>query len=64
MEKIGFNIGNWRRFRRMSADELASVIGVGRATLWRYEVGKNEIGAAKLQEISKALDVKIEEFYK
>jgi transcriptional regulator with XRE-family HTH domain len=55
------NISILRKLRDVSQEELASAIGVGRTTITNYESGKSEPNLKKIIDMSKKLDVSIED---
>jgi|SRR5882672_3390283 len=60
-------LGTRLRLRRveqkMSQDELGFKLGVSFQQVQKYEKGVNRIGAARLQQIAKALEVPVTFFY-
>ncbi|MDE7435722.1 MAG: helix-turn-helix domain-containing protein [Lachnospiraceae bacterium] len=49
--------------KRISMRELAEKTGIGRSTLYDYEIGKTSPTLDNLEKIAKALGVKIEDLY-
>ena len=60
-------MGNRIRLRRveqkMSQDELGRALGVSFQQVQKYEKGVNRVGAHRMEEIAKALDVPITFFF-
>lgn len=61
---IGANIKKYRKKKKMSQEELAQKIGYERSTIAKWENGSLKPYAETLREISKVLDVSIENLYK
>src|SRR6185437_16017207 len=64
---IDIQVGNRVRIRRMligmSQEKLGDLLGLTFQQVQKYEKGVNRIGAGRLFEIAKILDVKIDYFY-
>ncbi|MFY9291645.1 MAG: helix-turn-helix transcriptional regulator [Methylorubrum rhodinum] len=60
---IGRRIVALRTARRVTQVALAKAIGVTPAQLYKYEAGKNRVGAARLREIAAFLGVPVSTFY-
>lgn len=61
---IGFNLYYIRQLKRLRIKELSKQIGVSYQQFRKYELGKNRISAGSLYELSKILDIPIENFFK
>lgn len=61
--QVGANLRNIRIARGLTQQQLAQEIGLTFQQLQKYEHGKNRISASVLYEISKILEVFIEEFF-
>ena len=64
---IDVHVGNRIRLRRtllgLSQEKLASLLGLTFQQVQKYERGMNRVGASRLWDIGKVLDVPIEFFY-
>ena len=64
---IDVHVGNRIRLRRtllgLSQEKLASLLGLTFQQVQKYERGNNRVGASRLWDISKVLDVPISFFY-
>lgn len=64
---IDVHVGNRIRLRRtllgLSQDKLASMLGLTFQQVQKYERGMNRVGASRLWDISKVLEVPINFFY-
>jgi len=60
---IGSRIRLWRRTLNVDANALASNVGITYQQLQKYEKGMNRIGAARLFEFARLMDVPIDFFY-
>ena len=57
-QSLGQRISSFRKDKKMSADELASLIGKDRATVYRYENGEiQDVSIYTIVDLAKALDV-------
>jgi len=61
--EVGRRVRERRLRSRMSQSELAQSIGVTFQQVQKYEKGTNRIGAGRLSQIAKALDVPIASFF-
>ena len=55
--KIGQRIKIQRRVKKMSQDALGNQLGVSFQQVQKYEKGVNRVGAARLKQISRILEV-------
>ena len=64
---VDVHVGNRIRLRRtllgLSQDKLASMLGLTFQQVQKYERGMNRVGASRLWDISKVLEVPINFFY-
>lgn len=64
---IDVHVGNRIRLRRtllgLSQEKLASLLGLTFQQVQKYERGMNRVGASRLWDIGKVLDVPVEFFY-
>jgi transcriptional regulator with XRE-family HTH domain len=60
---VGKNIRIYRTQRRLSQGKLADQIGVSFQQVQKYENGRNRVGAGKLMEIARVLNVRIDCFF-
>lgn len=58
---LGENIKRIRELRKMSVDDLADKMGIGRAGIYKWESNETKPGLDSLIDLSKALDVTIDE---
>lgn len=63
IDKIGSKIAFFRKERNITQTELATVLGITKQTIIKYEAGKNPIPVDTLLEIAKILAVPIESFF-
>jgi transcriptional regulator with XRE-family HTH domain len=61
--ELGKRIRLRRVEQKISQDELGKALGVSFQQVQKYEKGVNRVGAARLQQISTALDVPVTFFY-
>ena len=62
-EKIGRNLKNIRRSRKISQRELAGILGVTFQQMQKYEQGQNRLSAGKLCRLKSYLNVPYEAFF-
>jgi len=60
---IGARIRMLRKLLRMSQTTLGDRIGVSFQQIQKYELGRNRIGAGRLQLVAEVLDVPVEYFF-
>ena len=60
---IGQNIKFYRRLHGMSQKDLGDRLGVSSQQIQKYESGANQIGAARLHEAAKAMDIPVSRFF-
>jgi transcriptional regulator with XRE-family HTH domain len=60
---VGARIRETRNLRRMSQEKLAEHCGITFQQIQKYEKGTNRVGASRLLEISKVLDVPVSHFF-
>ena len=60
---VGQNIRIFRTAKGISQTELGNSVGVTFQQIQKYEKGTNRIGASRLHEFARALDVPIEAFF-
>jgi transcriptional regulator with XRE-family HTH domain len=60
---VGSRIRKFRKGRGMSQGELGEKLGVTFQQVQKYENGKNRVSASRLQMISTALDVPVEQLF-
>jgi len=58
---LGENIGKYRRENGLTQEELGKIIGVATGSMQNYELNKRKPNYETLNEISKALEVSIDE---
>ena len=56
---VGLNIRKTRNSKKLSQEELAFQAGIDRSYLSEVENGYKNLGIATLEQIAKALDVKV-----
>jgi transcriptional regulator with XRE-family HTH domain len=56
-------IKHWRKFRQMTQQELAALMGISQPTLSRLETGQTSITLAALNQCATALDIPLEALY-
>ncbi|MDX1949709.1 MAG: helix-turn-helix transcriptional regulator [Rickettsiales bacterium] len=61
---IGKNIRYYRKIKGYNLKDLAQKLGVSAQQLQKYETGNNRISAEKLFEVSKILNVSLNNFYR
>lgn len=61
MQKFSANLRKFRKQKKLTQEELASRIGVIRATYWAYEKGTIMPPYDKLEQIADIFDVSIDE---
>lgn len=61
-EKIGQKIKSLRKTRGMTQDQLGQKLGVQRATISNYEIGRRSPHLTELQKIADILGVSLEYF--
>ena len=54
---LGDRIKQLRNAHNMTQEELGKIIGVGKSTINKYELGKIAIPSAKIEALAKALSV-------
>jgi transcriptional regulator with XRE-family HTH domain len=60
---VGAKIRETRLLRGMSQEKLATACGITFQQIQKYEHGTNRVGASRLIEISKILDVPVSHFF-
>lgn len=61
---MGYRIKQWREFKGLSQEELASKAGVSRTTIWTLETNpKAQTSTKTLSKIAKALDCTVVEIF-
>ena len=58
---LGENIGKYRREKGFTQEELAKIIGVATGSMQNYELNKRKPNYETLNEISKVLEVSIDD---
>lgn len=58
---LGENIKRIRELRELSVEELAEKMGIGKAGIYKWESNETKPGLDSLTDLSKALDVTIDE---
>lgn len=61
-ERIGDNIKRVRKIRGFSREQLGRKVGIKGAQIYKYELGYNNITAARLMLIAFSLNERIEVF--
>lgn len=62
-KEIGFRLKQLRQRTGISQEKLAELVGVSTNQLQKYESGANMMNAEKLQLLSAALSVPVQEFF-
>jgi transcriptional regulator with XRE-family HTH domain len=60
---VGSRIRLFRKRRHMTQAQLGDRLGVSFQQVQKYENGKNRVGASRLQMISTALDIPVEQLF-
>lgn len=63
MLDLGKMLKELRISKNLSQEEMANLVGVGKATIANYEANRRDLNFDKLQEILKALNVSIKDFF-
>jgi|SRR5688572_2544629 len=58
---LGDNIKKYRELRNLSVQDLAEKMGIGKAGIYKWESGETKPGLDSLTDLSKALDVSIDQ---
>src|SRR5437764_9818936 len=61
--QVGSSVGLRRKMLGLSQDKLGAAIGLTFQQVQKYERGANRIGASRLHELSRALDVPVSFFF-
>lgn len=63
MLDLGKMLKELRVSKNLSQEEMANLVGVGKATIANYEANRRDLNFDKLQEILKALNISVKDFF-
>lgn len=63
MLDLGKMLKELRISKNLSQEEMANLVGVGKATIANYEANRRDLNFDKLQEILKVLNVSVKDFF-